>query len=952
MKSVSASTNIHSNESARLPGVECENSKPHVVRHLVITVHGIRTFGQWQERLERMLREDPNVDVLNYKYGYFSVLAFLIPFLRWIVTRRFRNELLVTAHQHPGARIDLVGHSFGTHLIGWGLYRIPTANRPKIDTIILAGSVLRPGFVWSRFLSGQTVRRVVNECGTNDFVLMLNQVCVLFTGVAGILGFKGMIGDNLRNNWYRFGHSGCFIKDGAADDGFMRERWIPLLVSDHSIPQIDNRPVGSLYGLWAFTLQNLELIKLASYAAMVYGGLLWLKDISDAKGADAARTLAEQSIEVRNRHPELLIEGIALGVQSIKRFVTPEGDLALRESLRLLPIPIASFRRKKAVTSLAFSQDDSRLATATAGNSVQVWNLNKRTPINTVQETSAVEALAFEPHSSNLLIVEQDGNVRLWSGQVQQAYPSVGSEAEKSAIFLDAMGPIVATAVHDFSVHLWDAKHGTELAAFDHDNRILSFGFSADGRWLASGAYDYSVRVWSTAKPSRMRKQINDNHPVSAVALSPDGDRVAFGDTFGLVRIWDLTHDQEVSVNIEHAGWVTSLAFSPDGKWLASSSNDQTARVWDAEDGRELVRMVHEGPVSRVEFSHNGRRVATAGEDGTARVRDIWKSIPIKLQGQLCALRFSSNGRMLGAGDSYGNVTVTSTGADEWNNPLRELPDQENAVVAVAFDSSAHTLTAAFDTGVLLNFDLNRRRREHSVKLDGVSPSYIAMNDDATLAATADWDGNVAVFRTADGKMRASSIHPKGALSIALSSNGRLVATGGSDHRARVWDWRANIVAKEIEHPEEVTEVAFSSDAKYLATGAGRTVRVWEIDSAIAKELAELPADDGVKVVSFSPSGRYLVATGTATTARFWDWRAKRRIAEVSIGAAARAAAFSPDEKQVSIGSEYGAATTSPFLTSDLVDEACRRLASYLVSDFDLQRHTTEIVRKACPSLP
>ncbi len=24
--------------------------------HLVITVHGIRTFGKWQERLERMLR--------------------------------------------------------------------------------------------------------------------------------------------------------------------------------------------------------------------------------------------------------------------------------------------------------------------------------------------------------------------------------------------------------------------------------------------------------------------------------------------------------------------------------------------------------------------------------------------------------------------------------------------------------------------------------------------------------------------------------------------------------------------------------------------------------------------------------------------------------------------------------------------------------------------------------
>jgi hypothetical protein len=49
--------------------------------HLIITVHGIRTFGQWQERLERLVTESTNLDdveFINYKYGYFSVLAFII----------------------------------------------------------------------------------------------------------------------------------------------------------------------------------------------------------------------------------------------------------------------------------------------------------------------------------------------------------------------------------------------------------------------------------------------------------------------------------------------------------------------------------------------------------------------------------------------------------------------------------------------------------------------------------------------------------------------------------------------------------------------------------------------------------------------------------------------------------------------------------------------------------
>ena len=49
-----------------------------VSRHLIVTVHGIRTFGHWQERLEGELAEaarasGQGVHVVNYKYGYFRV---------------------------------------------------------------------------------------------------------------------------------------------------------------------------------------------------------------------------------------------------------------------------------------------------------------------------------------------------------------------------------------------------------------------------------------------------------------------------------------------------------------------------------------------------------------------------------------------------------------------------------------------------------------------------------------------------------------------------------------------------------------------------------------------------------------------------------------------------------------------------------------------------------------
>jgi hypothetical protein len=57
------------------------------MKQLIVSVHGIRTFGAWQERLERLLSDrssDRELTVINYKYGYLSIIAFIIPFMHWL----------------------------------------------------------------------------------------------------------------------------------------------------------------------------------------------------------------------------------------------------------------------------------------------------------------------------------------------------------------------------------------------------------------------------------------------------------------------------------------------------------------------------------------------------------------------------------------------------------------------------------------------------------------------------------------------------------------------------------------------------------------------------------------------------------------------------------------------------------------------------------------------------
>jgi putative serine esterase DUF676 len=104
------------------------------IRHIVVTVHGIRTYGDWQERLEGLLSKE-GIEVHNYKYGYYSIAAFIFPPTRWLITRRFRKWLLslmepVSAH----CRLDIVAHSFGTHLVSWALKGLAN-KRPKVHTL-------------------------------------------------------------------------------------------------------------------------------------------------------------------------------------------------------------------------------------------------------------------------------------------------------------------------------------------------------------------------------------------------------------------------------------------------------------------------------------------------------------------------------------------------------------------------------------------------------------------------------------------------------------------------------------------------------------------------------------------------------------------------------------------------------------------------------------------------
>lgn len=239
-------------------------------KKLVFTVHGIRTFGQWQQRLEKLVAADPGSsdcdwDFKHKDYKFFSVFRFINPLTRWIEVRRFRNEFLDKVEDAKADRIYLVGHSFGTHIIANALRGIEPSKRPKIHLIITSGSVLSEWFPWSRSFD-ESVTRVVNDCGTRDGILALNAFLPLNSGLAGRFGFAGITDNTLTNRYFRFGHSGYFEKSKSRQpvddpDWFMRRYWVPLLVRDEKVEGADERANGVLTSLQVWLIGLLPRFK-------------------------------------------------------------------------------------------------------------------------------------------------------------------------------------------------------------------------------------------------------------------------------------------------------------------------------------------------------------------------------------------------------------------------------------------------------------------------------------------------------------------------------------------------------------------------------------------------------------------------------------------------------------------------------------------------------------------
>ncbi|HEY7331186.1 MAG TPA: c-type cytochrome domain-containing protein [Gemmataceae bacterium] len=182
--------------------------------------------------------------------------------------------------------------------------------------------------------------------------------------------------------------------------------------------------------------------------------------------------------------------------------------------------------------------------------------------------------------------------------------------------------------------------------------------FSRNGSLLlAGGGHDGKsgrVVVWSVLKGERILSVGEESDAVLAADISPDQTQIALGGPSKVVRVYS-TKDGKLQQEIrKHTDWVTTLEYSPDGVLLATGDRNGGLFVWEAFTAREYFTLRgHTAAIMEVSWRSDSNVCASASEDGTIRLWEMENGGAIKTwgaHGGTQSLRYGRDGRIVSCG--------------------------------------------------------------------------------------------------------------------------------------------------------------------------------------------------------------------------------------------------------------------------------------------------------------
>lgn len=286
----------------------------------------------------------------------------------------------------------------------------------------------------------------------------------------------------------------------------------------------------------------------------------------------------------------------------------------------------------------------------------------------------------------------------------------------------------------------------------------------------------------------------------AGVVFSPDGSILGTHSFDGTVRLWDLATGFEFA-GFQHPPNTLALAFRSDGKVIASGGADGRIRLWDVRTGEEVIDF---GAGTwgigwqSLDWSGDDSMIASGTRDGALRLWDVDSASEVNLlrghQDDISGIALSASGTILASASIDASVQLWDTQNGE---RIRILTGHTQAVGDVDFSPDDSHLVSI--SGDITNLDNHLRlwdvsTGEELAVADGHEQTYIAsvcFSPDGTFILSVSGftrEGKV-LFYSADDLELLHILDPGngGAVSIAMSPDGRVIATGNGEGYIQLW---------------------------------------------------------------------------------------------------------------------------------------------------------------------
>lgn len=222
-------------------------------------------------------------------------------------------------------------------------------------------------------------------------------------------------------------------------------------------------------------------------------------------------------------------------------------------------------------------------------------------------------------------------------------------------------------------------------------------------------------------------------------------------------------------------------------------------------------------------------------------------------------------------------------------------------VWSVALSPDAKTLVSTGYDGKILVWDVDSKQQRSALEKKGWCRS-VAFAPDGVLFATAHEDGNVTLWKTADGsEVRTIKAHEAQVFQVAFSRDGKQLATASADKTVKLLGVDNGEEQGKLEGAEDALwTVAYGADGRIAAAGADRKIRVWK-DGQVQATLEG--HKDWVSQIAFSPSGELLAAADQGHNIKLWDVASGAEGGNIGpLGGSQWAVAFNADGSQLVTG--------------------------------------------------